>query len=200
MPAGSTCPSHAAARLLRVEDDRVEVDLLHEPTANLLRLSDASHRSGPWALTTSVAQLSSDSLADEELCALRPGALFVDAGANIGSCSLLMLHLGIPTVSFEPLPSNLYYLTASVLANAGFASRLTLYGVALGDPRGPARAVSRPRRARLTSAQAGPRGALSSCTVASPSTACSAMYGSYSPATAPRTDASGCSSRRTGRL
>ncbi|EOD34805.1 hypothetical protein EMIHUDRAFT_252755 [Emiliania huxleyi CCMP1516] len=75
LPAGSTCPSHAAARLLRVEDDRVEVDLLHEPTANLLRLSDASHRSGPWALTTSVAQLSSDSLADEELCALRPGAL-----------------------------------------------------------------------------------------------------------------------------
>ena len=51
------------------------MDLLHEPTANLLRLSDASHRSGPWALTTSVAQLSSDSLADEELCALRPGAL-----------------------------------------------------------------------------------------------------------------------------
>ena len=50
-----------------------------------------------------------------------------------------MLSLGIRTVSFEPLPSNLYHFTASVLANSGFASRLALYGVALGDPSGARR-------------------------------------------------------------
>lgn len=34
--------------------------------------------------------------------------IFVDVGANIGSCSLLMAASGINVVAFEPVPSNLF--------------------------------------------------------------------------------------------
>mmetsp|Transcript_20117 Transcript_20117/g.19420 ORF Transcript_20117/g.19420 Transcript_20117/m.19420 type:complete len:321 (-) Transcript_20117:114-1076(-) len=44
-------------------------------------------------------------------------SLFVDAGANIGSCSLLMASAGINVLSFEPLPSNLFYFTRSIKKN-----------------------------------------------------------------------------------
>jgi len=46
-----------------------------------------------------------------------PGATFVDVGANIGSCTLLLASRGVPTISFEPNPSNLFYLTSSVKRN-----------------------------------------------------------------------------------
>ena len=62
--------------------------------------------------------------------------LFVDAGANTGSCSLLMLAIGASTVAFEPLAANLYYFTSAVLRNGpGFGAKLTLHPVALGARR-----------------------------------------------------------------
>lgn len=65
------------------------------------------------------------------------GDIYVDAGANIGSCSLPFLGLGRGGVSvhaFEPVPDNLYYLSQSVLVNnASFANKLRLYPIVLGS-------------------------------------------------------------------
>jgi hypothetical protein len=37
--------------------------------------------------------------------------IFLDVGANIGSCSLAALAAGATVIAFEPLPSNLYYFS-----------------------------------------------------------------------------------------
>ncbi len=63
-------------------------------------------------------------------------SIFVDAGANIGSCSLLLSSNGARTVSFEPQPSNLFYLTSSVLALEPDArARVRVHPVGLGPAR-----------------------------------------------------------------
>jgi FkbM family methyltransferase len=62
--------------------------------------------------------------------------IFLDVGANIGSCSLAALAAGATVIAFEPLPSNLYYFHHSMnSAPPFFRSRLTLYPVALGSQR-----------------------------------------------------------------
>ena len=65
------------------------------------------------------------------------GLLFVDVGANIGSCSLFMAAQGINVVAFEPHPSNLYYFTRSVEMNvkAGIfpKHRVKIYPYGCGD-------------------------------------------------------------------
>ena len=43
--------------------------------------------------------------------------LFIDVGANIGACSLLLASGGMRTLAFEPMPGNLHYLTKSLLVN-----------------------------------------------------------------------------------
>ena len=60
--------------------------------------------------------------------------LFLDIGANIGTCTLLMLAAGARVAAFEPLPANLHYLTRSLfLQPASFwRGRLSLYPVGLG--------------------------------------------------------------------
>lgn len=55
----------------------------------------------------------------------------IDAGANIGSWSLLLAALGCHVLAFEPLQANLDRLAASVAA-AGLADRVTLFRNALG--------------------------------------------------------------------
>ena len=74
------------------------------------------------------------SLWDEDSSGESP--LFVDAGANIGSCSLLMLARGARVVAFEPVALNLEYFTRSVLKNPAFQERLELFPIALGDDEG----------------------------------------------------------------
>lgn len=61
--------------------------------------------------------------------------LFVDVGANIGACTLLMLsHPGVDhVVAFEPSASNLYYLTSSMLLNHHMSQKLSLYPFALSN-------------------------------------------------------------------
>lgn len=61
--------------------------------------------------------------------------LYVEIGANIGACLVPMLARPDVThaVAFEPNPSNLFYLTNSVLSNAGMTKKLTLFPAALGD-------------------------------------------------------------------
>eukprot|EP01041_Mallomonas_annulata_P005570 gene5570-11211_t len=72
-------------------------------------------------------------------CTHKPQGLFVDIGANIGSCSLLLASEGANVVSFEPLSSNLHYFTKSILLNSGenstnkFSNRIKLYPVGLGN-------------------------------------------------------------------
>ena len=146
----SRCSSACAYHTVRAHDQRGNLKLNYLQCLRVGRevVSDEIRSQGRWPHCDELPQLfqrAARGLPREQ----RPRALFVDAGANVGSCSLLMLHLGIRTVSFEPLPSNLYYFTASVLANAGFASRLALYGMALGDPSAGPRGA--PRRLPLYS-------------------------------------------------
>ena len=70
-------------------------------------------------------------------------AVFVDAGANIGSCSLSMLSYGIRTVALEPVPTNLLYLQRSIAFNKDkranmFEKNLQLFPVAVGSSKGTA--------------------------------------------------------------
>jgi FkbM family methyltransferase len=59
--------------------------------------------------------------------------IFLDVGANIGSCSLLALATGATVIAFEPLPANLYYFHESIASlNPQWKNRLTLWPVALG--------------------------------------------------------------------
>lgn len=64
----------------------------------------------------------------------KDSSLFLDVGANIGSCSLLALSAGATVVAFEPLPSNLFYFHESIASlNPQWKDRVTLYPVALGS-------------------------------------------------------------------
>ena len=68
-----------------------------------------------------------------KLNAGKPGDLFVDAGGNIGSCTLLMAAHGVHTIAFEPNPDNLFYLRSSVNMNYNIAAVTRVVGVGLAD-------------------------------------------------------------------
>lgn len=59
--------------------------------------------------------------------------VFVDVGANIGACTMFMASHGIRTISFEPNPSNLFYLRHSVNQNFHISPFVSIVGVGLGD-------------------------------------------------------------------
>jgi FkbM family methyltransferase len=66
------------------------------------------------------------------------GGIFVDAGANIGTCSVMMAAVvGAPVFAFEPVLSNLYYFKHSVLGNIArhifSPDMISLYPCGLGD-------------------------------------------------------------------
>ena len=68
----------------------------------------------------------------------RPPDVFVDAGANIGACTLeVLLSTDARVVAFEPNPNNLYHLTRSlsmlVEHNASFMNRIAVVPVGLGS-------------------------------------------------------------------
>lgn len=66
-----------------------------------------------------------------------PEGIFVDAGANIGACTLLMAAYGHKTLGFEPSSANFFYLSSGVLANSeNVRSKITLYHMALGQMTG----------------------------------------------------------------
>lgn len=62
-----------------------------------------------------------------------PEMVFVDIGANIGSCSLVALAMNFTIIAFEPLPPNLHIFTRSIFANPAFLPKVTLYPIALGN-------------------------------------------------------------------
>ncbi|WEK51362.1 MAG: FkbM family methyltransferase [Candidatus Kaistia colombiensis] len=66
---------------------------------------------------------------------LRPGALFVDVGANIGSYTILAAATGADVVAIEPIPSTFENLAANVALN-GFGARVVRWHGGVGDRAG----------------------------------------------------------------
>ncbi|MDP3620170.1 MAG: FkbM family methyltransferase [Ramlibacter sp.] len=62
---------------------------------------------------------------------LRPGDLFVDVGANIGSYSILGAAAGATVISFEPVPSTFEWLLDNVHLNR-FQTRIDARNLAVG--------------------------------------------------------------------
>lgn len=58
--------------------------------------------------------------------------VFVDFGANIGSCSYLFAQVGIKVYAFEPLPNNLFLFSLTTFSNNKFSKYITIYPYALG--------------------------------------------------------------------
>ena len=69
---------------------------------------------------------------------LRPGDLFVDVGANVGSYALLGGAAGADVIAFEPVPSTYRQLRRNVQAN-DLSERVTPCQAALGSAEGQAR-------------------------------------------------------------
>lgn len=67
-----------------------------------------------------------------------PGAIFVEAGANIGMCTVRVASLDVATIAFEPLPANLFYLTSSLMRNPSLKALVTLHAVGLSEAPGTA--------------------------------------------------------------
>lgn len=66
----------------------------------------------------------------------RNDSIFVDVGANIGSCTLLLSSNGVRSCSFEPSASNLFYFTSSLFHGPASTRALTeVYPIALGEHR-----------------------------------------------------------------
>ena len=63
--------------------------------------------------------------------ALRPGDLFVDVGANVGSYTVLAAARGARCVSFEPIASTRVHLERNVEIN-GFENLVEVHGAAVG--------------------------------------------------------------------
>lgn len=58
---------------------------------------------------------------------------YVDAGANIGACAMLMAAHNIPTVAFEPNPYNQFYLNQSIRANPSLPIKVFPYGLGFNE-------------------------------------------------------------------
>jgi len=89
---------------------------------------------GRWGDCDILVGLWDEKLCDKKVVAADPEGIFLDVGANIGSCTLLMAAAGHRTIGFEPVKSNFFYLSAAVLGNdPKIAERITLYRMGLGD-------------------------------------------------------------------
>lgn len=67
---------------------------------------------------------------------LRPGDLFADVGANIGSYTILASgHTGAESVAFEPIPTTFRYLERNVRCN-GLDSKVRLRNMGVGSQAG----------------------------------------------------------------
>ena len=69
---------------------------------------------------------------------LRPGDVFVDIGANVGSYTVLAARLGARVVAIEPIPATFDRLVANVRLN-GLESSVTAHRLGLSDRNGTLR-------------------------------------------------------------
>jgi len=75
-----------------------------------------------------------NSFSAPEIQATDSEGIFVDAGANIGACSLLMAVFGKRTYGFEPSKANMFYLTSSAMANtAQIRDKLNIFTMGIGE-------------------------------------------------------------------
>lgn len=86
-------------------------------------VSDALKREGYWADCMSLVQIYNRGAFDG----------YVDAGANIGACALLMASHNISTIAFEPNPRNQMYLNESIRANPSLPIKIFSYGLGLNE-------------------------------------------------------------------
>ena len=61
------------------------------------------------------------------------GGVFVDVGANIGSCTFLLASKGHSVHSLEANPKNQAMFESTVAANEAFAGPIKLYKMGAGD-------------------------------------------------------------------
>jgi FkbM family methyltransferase len=82
-------------------------------------------------------------------------AVYVDIGANIGSCVMQVLYTtAAHVIAFEPHPKNLFRLTSTLMnLTEAFKSRVTLFPVALGDATGSVTLMTNPTNAGNTQVQ-----------------------------------------------
>lgn len=73
----------------------------------------------------------------EPLLPTRPSDIFLDVGAGLGGCSLLMASAGVPVVALETRPAELFRLTSGALANT-LAANVTVFASRLADACAPA--------------------------------------------------------------
>lgn len=67
---------------------------------------------------------------------LRPGDLFIDIGANVGSYTILAsAHAGAETISFEPVPSTFSRLVNNISINQ-LHNNVKAFNIALGSAKG----------------------------------------------------------------
>lgn len=59
--------------------------------------------------------------------------VYIDCGANIGSCSFLFAEAGIEVHAFEPLPNNLFPFSLTTFTNSKYKKHITIYPYALGN-------------------------------------------------------------------
>jgi len=89
----------------------------------------------PGLYTRAVATLTAEIQRRPRVAFPRGPLLFVDAGANVGACTLhMLLATSAKVVSFEPSGANLFHASSSILGVRAQApaARLRLYPIALG--------------------------------------------------------------------
>jgi len=97
-------------------------------------VSDAVKHGGRWGdCDILVTMWGQQARAADAVRAHNPEGIFVDAGANIGACTLLMGAVGHTTIGFEPLRANLFYLTSGILGNEEkIREKISVYQLGLG--------------------------------------------------------------------
>ena len=73
---------------------------------------------------------------DEPLLVRRPNDIFLDVGAGLGACSLLMASRGVHVVALETRPAELFRLTSGILANV-LAANVTVFPSRSADDSAP---------------------------------------------------------------
>mmetsp|Transcript_69365 Transcript_69365/g.166313 ORF Transcript_69365/g.166313 Transcript_69365/m.166313 type:complete len:413 (+) Transcript_69365:151-1389(+) len=86
---------------------------------------------------------------DQALCSRR---IYIDIGANVGACLLLMLARPDVerAIAYEPSLANLFYLTSTLLLNPLLAQKVNLYTAALGSTAGMHAIYAEPNNAGNT--------------------------------------------------
>lgn len=102
-------------------------------------ISERIAKTGHWRDCLSVSRQYHASMRATRKKRSKESTLYhLEIGANIGACvvELLLSNDHVHIVAFEPFPKNVFCLTSTLLRNADFVRRVTVYPVALGSTPG----------------------------------------------------------------